>query len=1119
MPSKSHCTARLPGWSRYILAAVCLLCWSSARGADSMTINDPSGEVITNIMSIWTIPVETRSYLHRLKTELGLYYVDPQWNVAFGECAGMPTYLNLSDCPVQLAAGDRVSLDGFILPAREHIEWERTSLRIVGRGIEFASVTVPNLVDMAPEIRSRLIVVEGLVDHLTEDSTHVTMNFVVGSANAAVFVMKGGTNGAPLPFKEGDMVRLRCVYAPEVDRDGKLTAVNLWVPSLADVKVIGSLDTDPRFDAPVGGTTSINDGTPRDLMVHVRGVVRNHEAGKWLTVWDAAGQVIVQCKQTLTLRHGETVDVIGHPFVLGVQQCLREGLYRPSYASNKFELSDIPESAPLKLAEQVRDLSREQAARHREVKLRGVVTWVHDQTPFAYIEDASSGIRVMNPKWVGVDANKVGALVEVQGEVAEGDFVPVLTNAVLTRSGYWIVEEGRPITLEEALTGVEDGRWVGMRGYVRNVKTENGFTHLELSTSSGEFEAITPESSTFDSLKGSIIRIQGVCSMTSNSRHQLTGVQIWVPERRFIVVEEPAPDDFFEAPLRSPGNLRRFSLENSLTQRVRTSGTVVMHVPGRYLYVQDGNDSVFALSQQTNALQPGDRVEVVGFPGNRGQRFLLREAVYRRISSGTEPTPMVLPSVHTVNLDLEGILATAEGTVLNLVEKDGQSRVLVQSGDSTFEASLDLADGDRLDEEQALRIGSRVAVTGVYEVQNDESGKSRAFLLRLRTWGDVRVLALPPWWTLARLGWALFAVIAVSLIALSWGALISRKNALLRHAQAELQSANDRLEQRVEERTSELREQVAAKERARTELARAQERLILTSRQAGMAEVATGVLHNVGNVLNSVNVSAALLAERLRNCRVESVGKTAALLQQEPERLAQFLTDDPRGKTLPGYLEKLNGVLARDKKEMLDEVESLTKNIDHIKVIVAMQQSYAKVGGVLEDVDPRELIEDAIQINAASLERHKIQVVREFGAAPAVSVDRHKVLQILVNLISNAKHALREKNSGALLTIGIQPAGLRRVRLTVADNGMGIAPENLSRIFSQGFTTRKDGHGFGLHSGANAARELGGALSVKSDGVGCGATFVLELPAAGTSVPGNSGDKGHSDPLAVGGMS
>ena len=267
-------------------------------------------------------------------------------------------------------------------------------------------------------------------------------------------------------------------------------------------------------------------------------------------------------------------------------------------------------------------------------------------------------------------------------------FVPVVTNAILRRTGWWNMEEQRLVTLEQAMTGVEEGNWIEMRGFVRDVMQTNGLARFDLSTSSGEFQAWTPASQSFDWLKGSIIRVRGACAAVSNARHQLTGIQIWSPDVKYIQTEESAPADLFALPLRPLASLRRFNMESALNQRIRTSGTVVLHVPGRYLYVQDGADSVFALSQQPDALRPGDRVEVVGFPGEEGQKFVLREAVYRRLSGGGEPKPAQLSATNSVDVNLEGLLVKAEGTLFNKVEKDGETHLLIQTKDFAFDAGL-----------------------------------------------------------------------------------------------------------------------------------------------------------------------------------------------------------------------------------------------------------------------------------------------------------------------------------------------------------------------------------------------------------------------------------------------
>lgn len=290
-----------------------------------------------------------------------------------------------------------------------------------------------------------------------------------------------------------------------------------------------------------------------------------------------------------------------------------------------------------------------------------------------------------------------------------------------------------------------------------------------------------------------------------------------------------------------------------------------------------------------------------------------------------------------------------------------------------------------------------------------------------------------------------------------------------------------------------LRDITARKESAE-ELERVHKQLMIASRQAGMAEVATNVLHNVGNILNSVNISASLVTERVKTSKASGVSRVAALLQEKGPAVGDFLANDERGKRLPEYLTSLGEQLMSDQKMALEELASLRDNLEHIKDTVAMQQSYAKLCGVTETVAVVDLVEDSLRLNAGAFVRHGVSLCREFGEVPPITVDKHKVLQILVNLVRNAKYACDESGrTDKLITLRVEPAPAG-VRICVIDNGVGIPAENMSRLFTHGFTTRVDGHGFGLHSGALAAQELGGSLRVTSDGPGLGATFILELP-------------------------
>jgi Amt family ammonium transporter len=294
--------------------------------------------------------------------------------------------------------------------------------------------------------------------------------------------------------------------------------------------------------------------------------------------------------------------------------------------------------------------------------------------------------------------------------------------------------------------------------------------------------------------------------------------------------------------------------------------------------------------------------------------------------------------------------------------------------------------------------------------------------------------------------------------------------------------------------TAYLRDITEVKNRE-AELGDLNRKLIDTSRLAGKAEVATGVLHNVGNTLNSVNVSVNLITERLKAGSATGLAKASALIEQHSENLGEFITHDPKGRHLPEYLKQLSKQLATERDSSLDELRLLTNHVEHIKEVVSMQQSYANVAGVIEPVQLAKLVEDAIKVNDAGLIRHGVDLDCDFQPIPQVTTDKHKVLQILINLISNAKYAVSDsRRSDKRMTVRVAPAANDRVQVMVGDNGVGIPAENLTRIFQHGFTTRKDGHGFGLHSCAIAARELGGALVAQSEGPDMGATFVLELP-------------------------
>jgi signal transduction histidine kinase len=292
----------------------------------------------------------------------------------------------------------------------------------------------------------------------------------------------------------------------------------------------------------------------------------------------------------------------------------------------------------------------------------------------------------------------------------------------------------------------------------------------------------------------------------------------------------------------------------------------------------------------------------------------------------------------------------------------------------------------------------------------------------------------------------------------------------------------------------ELQKAMVQRELAETKLKEAHKQLVDASRRAGMFEVATSVLHNVGNVLNSVNVSSALIIEKIHKSKKDKINQVAALMREHENNLGDFFTNDSRGKQLPNYLERLASCLAQEQNDLLHEIDSLIKGINHIKHIISMQQNYEKLSGALETFEIADLVEDALNMNSDAIMRHKIKVQCDFADVPPILTEKHKVLQILVNLISNAKDACvtSTKQDKQIILRTMKENSL--VKIEVIDNGIGITSENLPKVFNHGFTTKQEGHGYGLHNCALVAKELGGKLTAVSKGSGEGATFVLELP-------------------------
>jgi signal transduction histidine kinase len=651
---------------------------------------------------------------------------------------------------------------------------------------------------------------------------------------------------------------------------------------------------------------------------------------------------------------------------------------------------------------------------------------------------------------------------------------------------------GKDVSIAHLATGQEDGQWVAIEGIVRSVVSANSVLYLTFAHGANRVTAMTPSAGGSNMLPylDSKVRLCGVCCVALNERKERVGFNLLLSDLSQIQVEEPGPaeESLAVQPIRS---LMVADPRIASGHRVRARGAVTLRRDQRTIFIQDSTGGMCAQLAREFKAELGDQLEIVGFPRNEEAKLVLEDATATLLAHGAPPIPVAATIAQIQTGQFGESLVKLQGRILEQEGDSPDQGLLLQTGKFLFTAAL--AQPPAKGVFGGFAKGSLVEVTGVCQARVTGSG-DRILQLLIESPADIRVLKKPSWWTAQRTLWVLSCAGAALFVSLAWAGALGK---LVRQRTAEL-GAEIEQHERAETR---LKAEIAERGRMEILMAKTHQELLNVSRQAGMAEVATNVLHNVGNVLNSVNISTDLIVQSVKKSRASSLARVVALLQEHAQDLGAFITQDSRGKHVPAHLAQLSEHLLAEQETNLRELDSLRQNVEHIKEIVAMQQNYATFGGVKQLVNVVNLVEDSLRMNEAALSRHEVEVIREFGNVPPLNVEKHKILQILLNLLRNAKYACDDsERADKRLTVRVANGG-SRIKVSVIDNGVGIAPENLTRIFNYGFTTRKGGHGFGLHGGALAAKEMGGSLTAHSDGPGQGAEFTLELPCPARENP------------------
>ncbi len=826
----------------------------------------------------------------------------------------------------------------------------------------------------------------------------------------------------------------------------------------------------------------------------LRGTVEETGQSDLMILRAGTNRVPVAGPRVGSLAKGETAEVAGILSREGGTLSLRQACARPAGAP-----SGMPDGSALpQLLTCIADVNQyinSGAPADAPVEIRGVVTYIDLNLGEFYMQDGRNSAQVIGQMNAGLapKLSEEGSYIELRGVVHEGNLYATTFARVLGKGR--LPEPARP-SWDHLLSGEEDNGWVEVEGVVTAADRQR----LTVSVSGGQLIAWINEldRAAAASLPGSVARIRGVCSPVVNARNQRLGVRLLVPSFDCVDLVSLAPENPFALRLVPMEEIMRAD-NGAVTmarQSVRTKGVVTCR-QGRMLFLQDKREGMRVTLREAANFTPGEVVEAVGLPQPDGFSPKLIQAVARKVGNAVLPAAPPIDLLDTTSEDSvqerDATRASMEGIVLNET-MDASHWTLSLRNEKLQRVFSVYLPAEAWRPGDSVPVGSKISVQGVFKAISDRTPDvgqaATSFEMFLNSARDITVLARPSWWTSEHALQVGAVFVGILVVALAWIGLLRKQ----------VRQRTQALALKIEEhQRSEalLAAEVAQRKRLQADAEKAHKELLVVARQAGMAEVATGILHNVGNVLNSVSVSSSLMIDRLRRSRVKGLENAVVLMRQRESELGPFFTADPKGQKLLPYLEQLATHLVADQAGGLQELEGLDKNIEHIKDIVTVQQNSAKFAGLIEPLIVTELVEDALRMNASSLERHGVEVKRDIEAGlPMAFADRHKVLQILVNLVRNAKQACDASNAlDRAITISARNGGAT-VKIAISDTGVGIAPENMNRVFNHGFTTRKDGHGFGLHNAALFAKEMGGCLRVASDGPGLGATFTLELPIA-----------------------
>ncbi|MDX2185827.1 MAG: ATP-binding protein [Opitutaceae bacterium] len=791
-----------------LLWCVCLFVSTSRADADVA-----DWPVTRSAAEFWNLPESVRNSGVVIEWDCAITFYDQYWNILFiQDVDGAFAYVDAGPKPLPIAAGQRVRVRNELTNAASGPSFAGAGFSPGGMA-RLEPITVDWAATFLDSLGAAYIRIEGVVEEVSRtDSQHL---FVRMSAFGNSFILRVlDSDDEPLPQWIGRIVSVTGVYNFRPGDGRGFVSREILVASRDNIRVVSLLAEDSRFSRPVTPIGALQRANANE-MVRVIGRVTGCEPNRWVILRDDTGQITVMTGQGASFQSNQPVEAIGYPQVSGTQWTLRSGVVRSREPSPVQQ--EAAAQGPLRVAADILDLSPDDATKGLPVDLYAVVTWSHPDAPFFFVQDSSCGVAV----WRGDKALRVsppGDLLQISGRTKMGEFSPAVIGESWHIQSVQSLPVAKKITLERALTGNEEAQWVEIEGVVRQSWKVNEGTALEVGTTTGSFKVIVVGEAPPDGWVGDIVRVQGVCEGMTDPDHRLIGVRLWVPSPRYVLVDQPAPLNVFDAPLHPLSKIGRYGTYGLNYRRVRVHGTVFMVEDSLRIHVADGPDVLTVALNEPTTLQVGDLVECVGFLNRGDGHLLLADSIVRRTGAGVLPQPANLEGDLSRDQVYNGRLVRLEGRVLDVAILPGLFRVTVQVGREVIEARLP---GPAVAKPAGVDVGALVELIGKFEVQRSTVGDLMASQLRLRSLSDARVLRSPPVLTAERLVAVAGGLGLLTAASLAW-VLLLRK--------------------RIRLQTDQIREQVNREAQLEADLQRA-------TRLESLGHLAGGIAHDFNNLL------------------------------------------------------------------------------------------------------------------------------------------------------------------------------------------------------------------------------------------------------------------------------